>query len=203
LSANGRKVLALAKHLNLAADIREVNVYKGQGRTAEYLAINPTGKIPTIDDGGYILSESNAILIYLCECVGAFMLWPSDNRMRARVNQWLFWESAHWQPTLGVALGPTVARRLFPEKISSSAVAPDWSSPTVTLALARLDSTLRDSPFVAGASLTIADISIGGMTTYFKAGQFPFAQYPSIEEWSTRLDAQDWWQATAAALWSS
>ena len=67
LSANGRKVLALVEHLGLDAEIRETNVYAGAGQTESYLAINPQGKIPTLVEGDFRLSESNAILQYLAD----------------------------------------------------------------------------------------------------------------------------------------
>ena len=80
LSANGRKVLAVSRHLGLNADIHEVNVYRGEGRTPQYLAINPSGKIPTLIDGEFVLTESNAILLYLAEAHGANRLWSRDRK---------------------------------------------------------------------------------------------------------------------------
>ena len=67
LSANGRKMLALSRELGLRPQIRRVDVYRGEGRTPEYLAINPSGKIPTLVDGDLTLCESDAIGLYLCE----------------------------------------------------------------------------------------------------------------------------------------
>jgi glutathione S-transferase len=95
-----RKVLAVSRELELQPDIRLVNVYRGEGRTAEYLAINPTGKIPTLVDGDLTLYQSNAILQYLCEAHGDFRLWSRDPKARARIARWLYWETAHWQPAL-------------------------------------------------------------------------------------------------------
>jgi|SRR5271157_435630 len=80
LSANGRKVLAVSHHLGLAPEIRLVNVYRGEGRSAKYLAINPSGKIPTLVDGEFTLYESNAILQYLSEAHGEYRLWSREPR---------------------------------------------------------------------------------------------------------------------------
>src|SRR5271167_3782965 len=88
LSANGRKVLAVSRHLELDIDVRPVNVYRGEGRTAEYLAINPTGKIPTLVDGDLTLYESNAILQYLCEAHGDYRLWSREPQQRGRIARW-------------------------------------------------------------------------------------------------------------------
>ncbi len=69
LSANGRKVLAVSRELELQPDIRLVNVYRGEGRTAEYLAINPTGKIPTL-----VAHWQPALTQLLSPCVGHRLL---------------------------------------------------------------------------------------------------------------------------------
>src|ERR1700733_13081565 len=98
LSANGRKVLAVSRQLGLNPQIHDVNVYRGEGRTAQYLDINPSGQIQTLIDGECVLSEPNSILLYLAEARGANRLWSSDSKQRGRIAQWLFWESALWSP---------------------------------------------------------------------------------------------------------
>lgn len=119
LSANGRKVLAVSRHLGLNPEIHDIDVYRGEGRSPEYLAVNPSGKIPTLIDGEFVLFESNAILLYLAEARGANRLWSSESRQRSRIAQWLFWESAHWQPVLIALLSGLVGHRLLPERIPS------------------------------------------------------------------------------------
>src|SRR4051812_35031274 len=94
LSANGRKVLAVCHHLGIEPEIIVTNVYQGEGRAPEYLAINPSGKIPTLIDGDFTLSESNAILQCLSEAHGDFQLWFREPRRRADVSRWLFWEAS-------------------------------------------------------------------------------------------------------------
>lgn len=85
ISANGRKALAVAKHLELNIDVRSVDVYRGEGRTADYLKINPSGKVPTLVDEEFILWESNAILVHLAEAHGNFVLSSRDNMTRADI----------------------------------------------------------------------------------------------------------------------
>ena len=82
LSANGRKPLALSHQLGLAPEIRLVNVYRGEGRTPGFLAINPLGKIPVLVEGDLTLAESNAILVYIAEAHGGFRLWSREPRTR-------------------------------------------------------------------------------------------------------------------------
>ena len=203
LSANGRKVQAAALQLHLDLAIRHVNVYAGEGRTPEYLQINPTGKIPTLVDHDLVLSESNAILIYLAEAHGSFQLFSDIPAERAAITKWLFWESAHWQPALSSVLSGIVGHLLLPQQIAEPETPPNWADAQLRPLLVRLDEHLRDLSFLAGERPTIADFSVGGMTTYFRAARFPFSEYPSLSAWHARLEELDGWRATAVDPWST
>jgi glutathione S-transferase len=203
LSANGRKVLAVSRELSIDAEIHLINVYRGEGRTAEYLAINPSGKIPTLVDGGFTLSESNAILIYLAEVHGAYRLWSRDPQVRSKIAQWLFWESSQWQPTLSTCLAELVGHRLLPEKIPQPRSAPDWNSGLLQPLFKILESTLSSQSFLTGEDVTIADFSVAGMTTYFRAANFPFHAFSAVSRWLGRIEAHDSWRETATPLWSA
>jgi glutathione S-transferase len=202
LSANGRKVLAVCRQLELNVEFHDVNVYRGEGRAPQYLAINPSGKIPTLVDDEFVLSESNAILLYLAEEHGENRLWSGDSRQRGRIAQWLFWESAHWQPTLISFLSGLVGHRLLPEGIPKPQLAPDWSSSLVQPVLKTLETGLSANAFLAGPTATLADFAVAGMTTYFRAALFPFQDFPKIAEWYARIESFECWRATAAPLWS-
>jgi glutathione S-transferase len=203
LSANGRKVLAASRELGLSPEIHLINVYRGEGRTAEYLAINPSGKIPTLVDDGFLLFESNAILIHLAEVHGGHRLWSKDARDRSKIAQWLFWESAQWQPALIACLAELVGHRLLPEKIPQPRSAPDWNSSLLQPLLKTLEATLASQPFLAAEHVTIADFSVAGMTTYFRAAAFPFHAFPAFSRWYDRIEAIESWRATATPLWSA
>jgi glutathione S-transferase len=189
-------VLAVSRHLGLNPEIHDVNVYRGEGRSPEYLAINPSGKIPTLVDGEFVLSESNAILQYLAEAHGANRLWSSESKQRARIAQWLFWESAHWQPTLIAFLSELVGHRLLPERIPKPQHAPDWSSARVQPILMTLETGLSEAAFLCGPTATIADFAVAGMMTYFWAADFPFARFPKIAEWYARMESFESWRGT-------
>src|SRR5258708_11705906 len=202
LSANGRKVLAVCRQLELNPEIHEVNVYRGEGRRPEYLAINPSGKIPALIDGEFVLAESNAILLYLAEAHGGNRLWSSDAQQRGRIAQWLFWESAHWQPTLIGFLSTVVGHRLLPERVPRPQHTPDWSDPGVQGTLETLESALSSAAFLTGPTATIADFSVAGMTTYFRAAAFPFQSFPNISGWHARIEALESWRGTLSRDWA-
>jgi glutathione S-transferase len=202
MSANGRKVLAVSRQLELQPDIRLVNVYRGEGRTAEYLAINPTGKIPTLVDGDLTLYESNAILQYLCEAHGEFRLWSRDSKVRARIARWLYWESAHWQPMLTRILSPCVGHRLLPDVVPRPLTSPDWDAAEVRSLLGVLNAALNDSSFLVGEEVSIADFAVAGMVTYFPVAGFPYERHPRFMAWCARIQGLDGWRATQDSLWS-
>jgi len=189
LSANGRKVLAVAAHLGLAPDVRLVNVYRGEGRTPEYLAVNPTGKIPTLVDGDLNLPESNAILQYLAEAHGDFRLSSRDPAERARIASWLFWEASHWQPALVPVLAALVGHRLLPDVVPAPASPPEWGDEQLRPLLDQLEDRLLARAFLTGDALTIADFSVAGMMTYFRSADFPFAAWPGLASWYERIEA--------------
>ena len=196
-------MLAVSRHLGLNAEIHDVNVYRGEGRALEYLAINPSGKIPTLVDGEFVLSESNAILLYLAEAHGAGRLWSGESKQRGRIAQWLFWESAHWQPTLIAFLSELVGHRLLPERVPKPRDPPDWSSAVVQPVLKTLETGLSASAFLTGPTVTIADFAVAGMTTYFRAANFPFQRLPNIADWCARIESLDSWRGTESHLWAA
>jgi glutathione S-transferase len=201
LSANGRKVLAVSHHLGLHPEIRLVNVYKGEGRTAEYLSINPLGKIPTLVDGDLILWESNAILQYLSEAHGDFRLSSRDPKKRADISRWLFWESAHWQPTLTPVLTDFVAQRVLPQAAGSAPVEVNWGDERFQTLAKFLDAHLAGRAFLTGEAVTLADFCVGAMMMYVRGAKFPFDAFRHIGAWYTRIESLAAWKATAAGPW--
>jgi len=202
LSANGRKPLALLHHLGVEAVVHEVNVYAGEGRDPAYLAVNPAGKVPTLVDGDFTLTESNAILVYLAERHDAGALWPDEPRARADILRWLFFEASQWQPALTGVLAAHVGHLLLPDVVPAPDAPPAWQGPALSGCLALLEGRLRDRAFLCGDSPSLADFSVGGMTTYFARTGFPAAVHPALAAWIGRLESLPAWRATAVPLWS-
>jgi glutathione S-transferase len=203
LSANGRKALAVCRHLGAPVEVKTVNVYAGEGRSPAYLAVNPLGKIPTLVDGDLTLWESNAILQYVAEAYGDCRLWSRDARTRADIARWLFWEAAHWQPTLTALPGLAgVVAGLLRLPGASATGSVSWTDVSFTPLVSLLETQLGARPFLTGKDITIADFSVGGMMTYARAGQFPFGTYPNIGAWYARIEALDAWRATNTEPWA-
>jgi glutathione S-transferase len=200
LSANGRKVLAVAHALGLTPAVRLVDVYRGEGRTPEHLAVNPAGQIPALTDGDFALAESNAILVYLAEAHGDYALWSREPRTRATIARWLFWEASAWQPALASVMTAPVAQKLGLTPATPEATA-RWDDASFQRVARRLDEHLGGRAFVAGDALTIADFSVAGMMTYARAARFPFASFRHVTAWYGRVEALEAWRATTTAPW--
>lgn len=201
LSANGRKPLALCHALGLEPEVRRVNVYAGEGRTPEFLAVNPLGKIPALVDGDFVLVESNAMLVYIAEQYGGSRFWSAEPRARAGILRWMFWEASAWQPALSGVLAPCVGHRLLPNVLPAPSEPPDWKHAQLAPLLVFLDSALARGAFLCGSEPTIADLSVAGMTTYFRHAEFPAAAWPNIAAWLGRIDALEAWKRSSDPLW--
>lgn len=201
-SANGRKVLALTYHLHLQPEIVLVNIYQGEGQRPEYLQINPLGKIPALVDGDFILWESNAILQYIAEKFGNFQLSSPEPQKRADIARWLFWETAHWQPAVTTVLTPVVAHRVVPQLFPEPKEAPQWEQLEFKRWAAFLNTHLASLPFLVGDELTLADISVAGMMTYFRFAKFPFDEYPALGRWYALIEGLEAWKKSESPLWT-
>jgi glutathione S-transferase len=104
ISWNGRKIRLLAKELGIPLERITLDFAAGDYRTPEFLAKNPNGKVPTIDDDGFVLWESHAILRYLADKHPERGLAGTDPKTRALVDQWLFWYTAHVGSALDMLL---------------------------------------------------------------------------------------------------
>ncbi len=202
LSANGRNVLAAARELGLEPAIERVDVYRGEGRAPSYLAVNPAGKVPTLVEGAFTLSESNAILTYMSEAHAACALWSREPRGRADIARWMYWEASEWQPALVTVLAGRVAQ-LLELTAPAPAQAVDWTHARFVRAARHLDAHLEGQAFLVAPWPTLADFSVAGMMTYARAAGFPFAAFPRIAAWYARMEAMASWQATAEGPWAA
>ena len=202
LSANGRKVLAVARHLEVDVRVERVNVYAGEGRSPAFLAIHPAGKIPVLVDGDFVLTESNAIVQYLAEAHGDGRLWAPDPRGRADIARWMHWESSRWQPVLSQVLAAFVGRLVVPALAATPEVHVRWEDAAFRAAATLLDAHLRGRGHLVGEALTLADFSVAGMMTYADAAQFPFGALPGIAAWYERVASLPAWRATAEGPWT-
>ena len=174
-SGNCLKVRWVCDHLALPYGWVEVDTLKRETRTPEFLKLNSTGQVPTVQfDDGRTLAESNAIIRYLAR--GSDLI-PADDFAVAKMDEWLFWEQYSHEPYVAVCrfqmryLG-RLASDLDPAKVKRGYAA-----------LARMEHHLVATPFLVGGNLSLADVSLLAYTRLAHEGGFELDSYAAIRRW--------------------
>ena len=180
-SGNCYKIKLLCSLLGIEHEWIHVDIMAGDTSKGAFLKKNPNGKIPLLElDDGRCLSESNAILNYLA---AGSQLLPSDTFKLAKVQQWQFFEQYSHEPYVAVAR--FIAKYLgLPDERKAEYEAKQSGG---HMALAVMEKQLSTSPYLAGDSLTTADISLYGYTHVAHEGGFDLNEYPSVLEWIDRI----------------
>jgi glutathione S-transferase len=183
-SGNCYKVALILRHLSLPFTWKKMSVIDGDTQTKNFRNLNPNGKIPImVLPDGTILTESNAILNYLAH---DSIYLPDERLARARVLEWQFFEQYSHEPTVAVArfivhfLGaPTNKKELLIEKQAAGYKALDV-----------MERQLKDLPFIAGETYSIADISLYAYTHVCEDGGFCLKAYTHINRWIENVESQ-------------
>jgi glutathione S-transferase len=197
-SPNTWKVRAVAAHLGIPLELQIVDLAKGQQRTPDYLALNPTGRTPTIVDGDFVLWESTAIMQYLAS-QSANTSWPNDARVRADIARWQSWQMQHWSKD---GCEPLIFQRLVKKILNLGAPDPEVlakGTDAFNREAAVLEAHLASQPYLVGQAVTLADFSVAAPLVYAKEAELPLAGYPQVRGWFDRVFALPAWRTTAPA----
>jgi glutathione S-transferase len=180
LSGHGHRVKLFLTLLDLPFEVVELDMKAGDNRKPDYLALNPFGQVPTIQDGDITLFDSNAILVYLAKRYGDASWLPEDPLGVAAVQRWLSLAAGQ------IAYGPCTAR------LVTVFGAPHDHETAKKLAVKLfdvLDRELADKPFAAGNQVTIADIAAHTYIAHAPEGGVSLDPYPNIRAWLRRVEA--------------
>ncbi|HXJ34866.1 MAG TPA: glutathione S-transferase family protein [Candidatus Eisenbacteria bacterium] len=182
ISGNSYKVRLAAAQLGVPLEIRPVDILRGESRTPDFLRKNPNGRTPLLDDDGFLLAESNAILAYLAR---GTRLLPEDRRRWALVFQWLFFEQYSHEPYLATSRFWLLHRPESPERTAALAARRDggWA------ALRVMEGHLAHRPFFV-EDYTIADVALFAYTHVSHEGGFPLDDFPNVRAWLARVRAE-------------
>ena len=184
-SGNSYKVRLALALLNAPYKAIEVDVLRGESRTPEFLARNPSGQVPLLEVGeNRYLAESNAILWYVA--IGT-SLAPEDRIDRAQALQWMFFEQHALEPSVGAAYFWRVLVR-GGRDLQTHALE-DWMERGYA-ALRVMENHLKNNDYFAAGHLTVADIAMYGYTHAANQCDFDLSGYPSVKAWLKRVEQE-------------
>jgi len=184
-SGNGYKVRLLLAHLGADFEWEPVDILRGQSRTAEFLRLNPNGRIPLLAlEDGSCLAESNAILCYLAE---GTPWWPADRRTRAAVMQWLFFEQYSHEPNIATARFWLAIRGTPLSALEQELLAQKQRAGRD--ALRQMEERLGAGDWLAGDAPSIGDIALYAYTHVAGEGGFDLEPFGRLRAWLDRMRA--------------
>ncbi|MEM5370093.1 glutathione S-transferase [Paraburkholderia azotifigens] len=180
LSGHGHRVKLFLTLLDLPFEVIELDMRAGDNRKPEYLALNPFGQVPTIQDGDVTLFDSNAILVYLATRYGDASWLPTDPPGAAAVQRWLSLAAGQ------IAYGPCAARLVT---VFGAPLHHDTAKAIAVKLFDVIDRELATKPFAAGEHVTIADIAAHTYIAHAPEGGVSLEPYPNIRAWLRRVEA--------------
>ncbi len=176
------RTLWMAKELGLDYENIPSDMGKGDTRTPEFLAINPNGHVPAIDDNGVIVWESMAINLYLAKKHALGSLYPTKLEDEAHAWQWSFWGMTEIERPVLTAM---FHRAIHSEDKRDAALA-DESERQLQAPLRVLDAAVAASPYLLGADFTIADLNVAGILSWARPARIDFKPFPHAADWLKR-----------------
>lgn len=183
-STNVRKALWIAEELGLAYESVEAGGAFGLVDGPEYRAKNPNGRIPMIEDGDFVLWESNAIVRYLAARYAPdSALYPADPQQRAVADKWMDWTTSSFADPF---------RHVFWGVLRTPAEQQDWvqingAIKTVQSLLVMVDEALTQQPYLSGAEFGMGDIPLGSFIYAWFEMPIERPSMPHLESWYERL----------------
>jgi glutathione S-transferase len=195
MSPNVRRVRLTAAVLGMNIEEKNLDFAKGEHKNPEYLALNPNGAVPTLVDGDFVLTESRSIMQYLASQKPESGLLPRDEKARADVVRWQFWDASHFSPQLGTF----TFEKLI--KVMMGMGEPDQRRIEDALTNFRrfaavLNERLKGKKYVVGDALTIADLTLASSLMYAKQTDAPLGEFTNVQAWFSRISDMDAWKKT-------
>ncbi|MND59776.1 Disulfide-bond oxidoreductase YfcG [compost metagenome] len=179
-SGHAHRIELMLSLLNLPTELVFVDLAKGAHKQPDFLALNPFGQVPVIDDNGTVVADSNAILVYLAKKYDNGTWLPEEPAAAARVQRWL---SVAAGP---LAFGPAAARLVT---VFGASFNTDEVITRAHTLLKVIDAELAKTPFLAGSTPTIADIANYSYIAHAPEGNVSLEPYVNVRSWLARIEA--------------
>lgn len=188
-SSASLKCRAVVHETGVPCEIVDVDFANRKHKSAEFLAMNPNGKVPCLEDDGFFVWESNAICCYLAAKAPAHNLLPSDPKGMALVQQWLQWQATTLGPSVGKIMMEAFYAPRFGRTPNDANLKLGHEETARDLAL--LEGTLKDGREWITGRLSLADFSLASTLVFRKMIGIDTAAFPHVEQWLARIESRD------------
>lgn len=187
-SGHAHRALVFAKLAGIAHEAVPVDLMSGAHKSPEFLAMNPNGQVPVLEDGDAIVSDSNAILVYLARKYAPD--WIPDTALgEADVQRWLTLAAGE------IAFGSCAARLIT---VFGAPLDPEFAAAVATRAMQKLEHGLEGRDWLVGDRPTIADVAAYSYTAHAPEGNVSLDPYPNVRAWLVRFEALPGFEAMPA-----
>lgn len=190
-SINVQKVMWCCGELGVTVDRQDIGGPFGGNNEPAYLKMNPTGRIPTLVDGEFVLWESNSIVRYFAETHGADPWFPTDEKQRAHANQWMDWYLTTLHPPMTLIFQNLI--RTPPGDRDMTALAQAEAQAAEKWAI--IDTHLADRPYLTGDEPTMGDIPSGAAAYRWYTMDVKRPKLANLEAWYNRLNSRPAYKA--------
>ncbi len=179
LSGHAHRVVLFANLAGINHEVLNVDLGNGAHKSPEFLAMNPAGQVPMIEDGDVVVSDSNAILVYLARKYAPAYI-PSDPVGEAEVQKFLTLAAGE------LAFGPAAARLI---NVFKAPLDVDFTHTVAAKFLGKLEAHMEGREFLVGNAPTIADVAIYSYTAHAPEGDVSLEGYPNVRRLLTNIEA--------------
>jgi glutathione S-transferase len=180
LSGHAHRARLFLSLLGIEHELVLVDLAQKEHKGADFLKLNPFGQVPVLDDGGTIICDSNAILVYLAKKAGRTDWLPEGPEGAAAVQRWLSVAAGQ------IAHGPAQARLI---NVFKAPYRPEEVIPRSHMILTQIESALEGWDWIAAVRATIADIALYSYVARAPEGDVDLQGYPKIRAWLERIEA--------------
>ncbi|WP_440658579.1 glutathione S-transferase family protein [Ensifer adhaerens] len=179
LSGHSHRAQLFLSLLGVPHELIDVDLKARAHKAPEFLALNPFGQVPVLDDEGTVIADSNAILVYLAKKLGRIDWLPEDPAAAAKVQKWLSVAAGD------IAFGPAAARLVT---VFGANLDAEGAISRAHRVLAQIDAELAGHDFLVGARPTIADVALYSYVSAEPEGNVDLSDYAHVRAWLSRIE---------------
>lgn len=183
-SGSLRRVTSAAAAMGVEIERVNIDLFKGESHTPEFLALNPHGLSPVMVDGDFVLYESAAINLYLAEKAKSDLAGRTTEE-RFQILQWMFWSGEQWRVFATLTFDEVLAKKFMNQPADDSIV--QLAANKIRAAAAVLEAHLAKHDYLVGDRLTLADFDIAGPFSQNERTKIPLNEFPNLVAWQQRL----------------